>query len=709
VDIQTQSGLLVGVVTLVIAIAIQIRGRRSRLHTSFAAFNYVLAFWNVARFLAQVGDEGDVWGRVSVLAALVIPWSALRFFRAFLGDHTPWAARASVAAVVVSGLLVPVVASPLYPQGWVGGVVLLYVFGALYLCVFLIYQRLQATQSRVEGARLWYLVIGGLAAISFSFMDFLPLLGALAPALGNIFTALYMFFLSQILVQYRLLDLNEVFGKVVIISLLGLILAANYGVLSYWGGSSGSVLFLTSVVASFVVLLLFEPLRTLVEARVGRYSLRERFELEQQLAALRRGMANVFDLALMVQLLIERFENTRRLTHAALYLLENDAQTYRCAGHVGPAPATSLDVVGSRVALAYLRTGQALMREEVEEDLEEAREDAPSPGMVEQDEDEGTRAKLRALLTFLDDIKGGVVLPILSDGRLIGLLSLWDARVRDAFTPGEVQAMQQIAQQVAIVIENSQLVERLRERDRLAALGEMSAGLAHEIRNPLGAIKGAAQLLADPSTDEDEQREFTQVIVEEVDRLNNVVTQFLEYARPQRSPSAPIQIKPCIERTLQLLRHEAEAIGVRLEVSVEEDMPDARGDRELLTQVFLNLGLNAVQASRSGGLLQITAQVGMRREPGPAGGTLERPAIEVRFDDSGKGMTPEVLRKIFIPFFTTKPQGTGLGLAICQRIIRGFGGVIEASSQPDRGSRFLVLLPLWGDDTISAPPASSPL
>ncbi len=621
-EIQTQSALLVAVVTLAVAIGIQIRGRRSRLHTSFVVFNYVLATWNICRFLAQV-SETEPWERVSWLAALMIPWSALRFFRAFLGDHVPWAARASTMTVVLSVLLVPVAVSPLKQHLWVGALLLVYVFSTLYVCIYLIYQRLQTTQSRVEGARLWYLVIGGLVAISFSLADYVSVVAAFVPALGNIFTVLFMFFLSQILVQYRLLDLNEVFGKIVVISLLGLILAANYGVLSYWGGSGGGVLFFTSLVASFVVLLLFEPLRTLVEARVGRYTLRERFELERQLAALRRGMANIFDLDLMVQMLVERFENTRRLTHAALYLLENDAQTYRCAGHVGPAPLPRLDIVSARFAIEHLRKGQELLREDLEEDLDEARQDAVQAAPIQTSSiqtssiqtspSHSSVERLEALLGFLDDVRGGVVLPILSDGQLIGFLCLWDARVREAFTPGEVQAMQQIAQQVAIVIENSQLVDRLRERDRLAALGEMSAGLAHEIRNPLGAIKGAAQLLAEPDLDPEEAREFTQIIVEETDRLNNVVTQFLEYARPQRLQTVPVQIKPSLERTLQLLRHDAEANDIHVEVNIQDPLPDVRGDRELLTQVFLNLGLNAVQATRSGGHLKITAARGAPR------------------------------------------------------------------------------------------------
>jgi len=704
-DIQTQSSLLAAIVCLAIAIGIQIRGRRSRLHLYFVVLNVVYSLWSLSSFLHDIAGQ-RIWYRISMLAALALPWASLRFFQTFLGEVSN---RVGNATAIVSLLLVPFILSPLVLNRWLGLFVLIYVFAVLYLCIYLIYRRLRMTESRLESARLWYLVIGGLVAVTFSLTDYLPKIDVFFPTLGNVFTLIFMFFLSQILVQYRLLDLSEFFGKIAVLGLLVSLLAAIYGALIWLVGDEPGILFFTSVVASFVVLILFEPLRIFVEARISRYGLRERFEFARELDALRREMANVLELGPMVQLIFERFENSRRITHAALYLLEDDAHTYKCIGHVGPQPAQSFDYLSRREFVEVLREGNWLVREQLEDDIVDLRELGVQAGERDGDEmtaDEQQLERLEGLLDAMDALNAGVVFPIMSEHRLIGFLTLWDSRVREAFIHDELKAVQQVAHQIAIVVENSRLVAKLRERDRLAALGEMAAGLAHEIRNPLGAIKGAAQLLEPTSeeTDPDEAEEFLEVIVEEVDRLNTVVSQFLDYARPDRADDASVELNSCVERTLPLLRQHAEEREVDLQVELSDGLPPVRGEVNRLTQVFLNLGLNAIEAMHDAEVdtrrLRIETGLATRREPA-LGGTLAREVVEVRFTDTGPGMGPETLRNIFIPFYTTKQSGTGLGLSICQRIVRGFGGALEVSSELGEGATFSVHLPIWGEEAIT--------
>ncbi|PIW02391.1 MAG: histidine kinase [Deltaproteobacteria bacterium CG_4_9_14_3_um_filter_63_12] len=700
-DIQTQSSLLSAIVCLAIAISIQIRGRRSRLHLYFVLLNTVLAVWNLGFFLQQVSDPAMGF-RIAMLAALAIPWCAMKFFATFLGTATKLTGVVTNTTAVVSLLLMPVIISPLFDNRWVNLLVLVYVFAVLYLCMFLIYKRLGATESRVESARLWYLVIGGLVAITFSLTDYLPKIDVFFPTVGTVFTVIFMFFLSQILVQYRLLDLTEFFGKIAVLGSLVSLLAAIYGLLIYFVGDQPGTLFFTSLVASFVVLILFEPLRIFVEAKIARYNLRERFDFGRQMAKLRREMANVLELGQMVTLIFGRFENMRRITHAALYLLEGDAQNYKCIGHVGPQPKSMLDAVSSRDFVDRLRDGETLVREAIEDDIHELRELGSSQENENAAEGLGQLAKLEGLMDLLDEIKAGVVFPILSDRRLIGFLTLWDARVREAYLQDELNAVQQVANQIAIVVENSKLVEKLQERDRLAALGEMAAGLAHEIRNPLGAIKGAAQLLQMDDAADNESAEFLQVIIEEVNRLNNVVSQFLDYARSERTSSENLDINPCIERTVQLVRNKAEEGMVEVKTRFATHLPQVRGDTERLTQVFLNLALNAIDAMAhsENKVLTLSSALGRRKEPG-LGGTLVRDVVEIRFEDTGRGMTVEELRNIFIPFYTTKQTGTGLGLPICQRLVRSFGGALSVTSQPGVGTVFTVQLPIVGEEAIT--------
>ncbi len=249
----------------------------------------------------------------------------------------------------------------------------------------------------------------------------------------------------------------------------------------------------------------------------------------------------------------------------------------------------------------------------------------------------------------------------------------------------------------------------MKERDRLAALGQMAAGLAHEIRNPLGSIKGAAQFLqpqrgrigrqiarsrqGSRPAEQSDQSEFLDIIVEEVNRLNKIVSQFLDYARPYRGEQRPLEVADVAQEDAAAPRQGARRAAVEIVTSFAERLPPVRADAEQLLQVFLNLSLNALQAMppQAGRLLIST---GLRRATrrGAAAAFLE-----VRFRDTGVGIPPGDLKNLFIPFFTTKDKGTGLGLPISQRIIENHGGTIEVRSQPGEGATFTVLLPIEAD------------
>jgi signal transduction histidine kinase len=228
----------------------------------------------------------------------------------------------------------------------------------------------------------------------------------------------------------------------------------------------------------------------------------------------------------------------------------------------------------------------------------------------------------------------------------------------------------------------------------LAALGQMAAGLAHEIRNPLGSIKGAAQFLRPTGSQPAEAgdtREFLDIIVEEVDRLNKIVSQFLDYARPYRGDQSPLDINDVVRKTLHLLDKERTA-NVEIATTFIEGLPPVRADAQQLRQVFLNLILNALEAMPQGGKMHVSTSLRRSTRRGAAAAFLE-----IRFRDTGVGISLGDQRNLFIPFFTTKERGTGLGLPISQRIIENHGGTIEVRSMTGTGSTFTVLLPVEAD------------
>ncbi|MEI6205865.1 MAG: ATP-binding protein [Desulfuromonadales bacterium] len=223
--------------------------------------------------------------------------------------------------------------------------------------------------------------------------------------------------------------------------------------------------------------------------------------------------------------------------------------------------------------------------------------------------------------------------------------------------------------------------ENLRRAEKLSTLGEMAAVLAHEIRNPLGSIRGTAEILRDDFKPGDPKYEFIDIQIKETERLNRVVEDFLRMARPQSIERAPCSIQSELETVTTLVVNDARQRRVTLDLTAPPLEVIVTGDGEKLRQAFLNIAINALQATPAGGHISIVLHRTDAR-------------IEISFRDSGSGIAPENLQRIFEPFFTTKQDGTGLGLAITKKIIEGHGGTLHIKSEVGKGTKVIVSLPI---------------
>lgn len=232
---------------------------------------------------------------------------------------------------------------------------------------------------------------------------------------------------------------------------------------------------------------------------------------------------------------------------------------------------------------------------------------------------------------------------------------------------------------------NKQLREAeaaVRRSERLAALGQLSAGLAHEIRNPLGTIKASADMLSRNVAAENEvAREVAGYISTEVDRCNSLVTRFLDFARPLAVRLAPTDLTQVIDRSIEMVSRESRERDIAIYRNYAPDVPLLPLDAELMERVFFNLLQNAVQASQSGHSVTVKTR-------------LSNGMVEICVIDRGSGIEPKLIETIFNPFVTTKANGVGLGLAIVSRIVDRHGGKMTVESQPGEGSVFRICLPL---------------
>jgi signal transduction histidine kinase len=278
-------------------------------------------------------------------------------------------------------------------------------------------------------------------------------------------------------------------------------------------------------------------------------------------------------------------------------------------------------------------------------------------------------------------------IPLRTKTAIIGVLNVYTGEPR-CFDDDDLRLLTLLASQSAIAIENAKLHrdemetrERLRQSEKLAALGTLSAGLAHELRNPLNTVSMLMYAMGQDMSAGSAFADDVEIVQSELARMSLLIEQFLEFARPRPPHFQRERIEEVMEETLLLIGPEARTRGIRVVRDWSKDLPPVWADGTQIKQVFLNLLLNAMQAMSHGGTLTVRIAV--------SGGSLLTAVM-----DEGEGISPEVRAKLFEPFFSTKQGGTGLGLSISQRIIEGHNGRLRLSSEPGAGTSVIIRLPL---------------
>jgi len=228
-------------------------------------------------------------------------------------------------------------------------------------------------------------------------------------------------------------------------------------------------------------------------------------------------------------------------------------------------------------------------------------------------------------------------------------------------------------------VELRQTFEQLLQAERLAALGELSAAVVHEVRNPLAAIKGAVEIIEDALPPDSPRREFAEIAKQEVDRLDRLVKEFLRFARPPKPATAPADINEIVNSVGSLIEQRAVLQNVRIELRLGSNLQLVTVDSEQIKQVLLNLAINALQVMPEGGALQFRT-------------SRADEAVVVEVEDEGGGIDPAIASRIFDPFFTTKEKGIGLGLSVCYKIAQQHGGLLTVSNT-NSGAIFRLAIP----------------
>lgn len=696
-ELRTQTSLFCGALAIAIAVSILLRRRPGIPQLWFAAFAADIGLWYLAQSLYHF-VRADVWARFTAVLALLLPQFALRLFEALMPETERRSTLPRLAAVLSAPVALISLFGPL-DRWWLRGIVFLYVFSLLGAGLYSLWNRGSRSRSRGTQRRVRFLVMVGAVAVAASLAEFLWFLDITFPPIGAALSVLFLFVLSESLIRRRFVDVYDVLSQVMMSTALASCLAGIFYVfLRVFGGLD--TLYLAAFLATIVILVVFEPLREKVNLAIHRTLFRERADLERAVTKVRGQLAHVLQVEQMGNLVVGALESSRRATAAALFVREPVADHFDLVASFGPQGPERIEAPQVKPILEHLQSSPSLVLDDMELMAQEARRRDDS-ALVEG------YGRILAAAELLGPFRTGVVLALRGDKRgTVGLLLVADDRAVDAYSPDEVVLLEELALHGSVVLENSRQHIELQTRDRLAVLGRMAAGLAHEVKNPLGAIKGAAQLLGDDTNHavSASDREFLSIILEEVDRLDRVVGSVLSYARPARANYGEIDVAHVVERTARML--EAESPGCELAVNTLPDLPPVHGDAEQLRQVLINLIRNAVQAMEGKGRVNISTNCGLSARSSHHGQGADS-WVEICVQDTGPGIAAEVRPNLFVPFFTTKQRGSGLGLAISQRIVEEMSGRIEVESGTERGTRFSVWLPAATGETHTDPPPSS--
>ena len=686
-DILGQSALLVSLVSFALGFSVLSKNVRNKLFLSFSVVTTVVSAWSMCFFLEKVWPGSGAY-RFHLLFNVLLAPVSLWFIRVLMRIRDRFSEFLFQLSAVIWLVLTVALGAGLESYYWI--LEISYFSPVLIFIQILWLMSLEwrsilgfnqlPKQATVGIGRKQWIFLGALVVLGTSLMDHIPGLGKGLPALGNLSLTVYLFFLSQAITQQRLLNISALFSRFLVLLVVAFTLTIVYSLLVAWIHNSPALFFLNSFIASFLILVLLDPLRGLVGYFTERLLTQKHQKLQQVLREAHRRLTLAVDIHLLWNCLASVIEQVLRPEKAALFILMHDGTKLHRIRTMGKATkGQSSEVLSNHSLIQYCEglSKRGRLPIVLDQILESEMDRSASRSQ---------RAYFRSLIEALKALDANLLIPLIDSRKVLGFLAL------DVSAPPEpwgnnwglLPIIYPFFEHSAQSMRNMEIFARQREKERLAVLGEMAAGLAHEIRNPLGAIRGAAQLLDASESRADTQ--FVKVIIEEVDRLNRVVSQFLDYSKSRSTAVVRVDLNALIEKSIVKLRPGLpekivlEFIAARHPVLVQ-------GDLEQIQQVLINLIQNSVRAleGRIDGLIRV-------RVDQWSGSALEEAVLIV--EDNGRGIKREHLEKLFIPFFTTSPQGTGLGLSICQKVIEALQGRIDVVSEEGRFTRVFVVLPL---------------
>jgi len=665
------------------------RNPHRRKHQLFLLLNLVLAGWALAVFMVPLSGQNTIhilfWVRVSSAVAIFFP-AVFYHFQVYTGAGpagrierrkviswyllSSMLALASFSPLMVSkALLVPFNRTQLLPEVNYGRAFILMALYALGLMGYSICElgRKRKTSQAIQRVEIEYILLGATAGTAFVAMTVF-LASSLGASRYNVlgpFSAVIMCgIIAYGIAHYRILEVASVLRSTTVYTLATLLLAVFYSLavlvfnwIFFYFKPGNS--FLPNLLAAVIIAFIFAPVRQHSENLANRLFLRGKPTQPEKLLGEVTGIfTNRLDITRTLPESLRLISDFLGTSRAAVYLREIGSENRFLLFDSFPEASDRLP--------AELSPDSPLLGK-----------NWPKTVLVKT---ELERLPVNPVNSRLLEALAATGLEVAVDLALgkerLGLLLLGEKNNGKLYTGQDLNLLQAVTGQLAVFLKNTELFNQLQQAEKLMAVGTLAAGLAHEIRNPLVSIKTFIQLLPEKFHDSEYRQAFSQIASQEVERINNLIQELLNFARPAPINKQPTDLVKIIERSLFLLDPEFR----KRSIDIEKRLPAEAflmGDAEQLHRVFSNLLLNSIQAIDQSG--RITVEI--IQNPGEN-------RLLVNFKDTGKGIPPENLPRLFDPFYSSRIGGTGLGLSIAHNIVKEHGGRIEVESQPGKGSTF---------------------
>ena len=705
--------LLAGLANLCLAGFVVLRNPRGKANQLFGLVCLALAIWNTGFFMMYyVPNTGEgyrqalMWNNCLHLGLLFLAPLSYHFMLAVSGVRRRWLYSVAHGGYMISaafmwysirGVFIAqlqwVPWNPVY-GGWVPRTSTVSSvfdnFFFFYMCLgigALFYRYVRASEA-VERNRLRYLIIAIVIALLGGIPNFLLVhrVVTIYP-IGHVMQILYVLVIAYTIVRYRLMNISVAIRRGAWYSVVTAGVGGVYALVllllmqGVRAGARDPVPYYLLAIMAFGLALAFQPLQKRLQRLVDRRFFKEEYEAQQILRDLSGTVVSFLEINELLEYTLETLRRALGVARGFIYLSDNGRYV---ANALYPEGSEAAQIEqGDWLVRALSKMQEPLLRDEIVLMLKALNLSAEDKRL------------LVAAQRRMQELQAQVAVPLRSKEGLSGFVLVGDKRSEDLFSPADVALLATLGNQLSVAVENARLYDRLRQAyrdledaqrqlyqsEKLAAIGELAAGVAHEINNPLGAILITAQRIRRVLPREQRADEWMGGIEEAVMRCKEIVRGLLDFARQNVPEMVRTDIHSVLQRTISLARTHPSIRDIKIVTEFESGVPQIIGDPNQLVQVFLNLFVNAGLAMPDGGTLTIRTLRNQGR-------------LVVEVEDTGCGIAPDMLDKIFHPFVSTRGErGTGLGLSVSYGIVERHRGRIWAESEVGRGSTFYVELP----------------